>query len=217
MLSETRGLMALCSVHHRKEVNKRIYDIFPSVFSPSIFPSTEFYANSLPISHGERFLEIGTGSGVIAIEALFKGAESAVATDVDSNAVNNALKNIYSHDLSRKITALQSDVFSNVPISKFDVIFWSLPFGYVNSPISRKSDNVVFDYKYEKINEYFSQARRYLSKSGKLYFGFSKEIGSENELEVILKKNNWTKKLIAESIEKEARPVDFGLYLAVSK
>ncbi|MDP4109531.1 MAG: 50S ribosomal protein L11 methyltransferase [Bacillota bacterium] len=49
------------------------------------------------VSGGEKVLDLGCGSGILAIGALLLGASSAVMTDIDENAVcvaaKNALKN----------------------------------------------------------------------------------------------------------------------------
>ncbi|XP_028550865.1 uncharacterized protein LOC110111778 [Dendrobium catenatum] len=46
------------------------------------------------IKGGEKFLDYGTGSGVLGIAALKMGAEFSVGIDVDSQAVASALQNI---------------------------------------------------------------------------------------------------------------------------
>jgi ribosomal protein L11 methyltransferase len=44
--------------------------------------------------HAETCLDVGTGSGILAIAALLKGARSVTAIDIDSKAVENATFNL---------------------------------------------------------------------------------------------------------------------------
>jgi release factor glutamine methyltransferase len=60
------------------------------VFMPS--PNGLFYARSLRVEPGERVIDIGTGSGVLAIAAARRGARAS-ATDVDARAVAAATHN----------------------------------------------------------------------------------------------------------------------------
>jgi release factor glutamine methyltransferase len=60
------------------------------VFMPS--PHGLFYASVVRIEPGERVIDIGTGSGILAIAAAKRGA-LVVATDIDSRAVAAAKQN----------------------------------------------------------------------------------------------------------------------------
>ncbi|MGN0676588.1 MAG: 50S ribosomal protein L11 methyltransferase, partial [Ruminococcus sp.] len=42
---------------------------------------------------GDKILDIGCGSGILSIGAMLLGAESAVAVDIEENAVNTAVEN----------------------------------------------------------------------------------------------------------------------------
>src|SRR6202022_3489289 len=62
----------------------------PGVFVPSLHG--RFYANALQVEPGERVIDIGTGSGILAIAAARRGAR-VVATDIDERAIAAASHN----------------------------------------------------------------------------------------------------------------------------
>lgn len=69
---------------------------------------------------GMRVLDFGTGTGILAIYAEMKGADSVVATDIDEWSVENAQENIVRNNCT-KITILKSDGFPAVE-SGYDCI-----------------------------------------------------------------------------------------------
>ncbi|MEA2053861.1 MAG: HemK2/MTQ2 family protein methyltransferase [Candidatus Thermoplasmatota archaeon] len=87
-------------------------------------PSEDSYFLIQCINVGkERVLDMGTGTGIIALHAAKEGA---VVTAVDKNekAVKNAKENADNNGI--KLTVRQSDLFSNVKES-FDVIIFNPP------------------------------------------------------------------------------------------
>jgi ribosomal protein L11 methyltransferase len=58
---------------------------------------------------GKRMLDIGTGSGILAIGAMILGFESAVGVDIDPEAIEAALYNIERNNV-KNITIKQGDV-----------------------------------------------------------------------------------------------------------
>ncbi len=76
-----------------------------------------------------RILEIGTGSGCMAIltALVFEDAE-IVATDISSEALEVARKNIEEYGLSDRITLIQSDLFKDIPPDQFDIIMSNPPY-----------------------------------------------------------------------------------------
>lgn len=59
---------------------------------------------------GERVIDVGTGSGILAIGAALLGAEHVLAIDIDPTAVKVAEENIAHNGLSGKIRAVQGNL-----------------------------------------------------------------------------------------------------------
>lgn len=63
---------------------------------------------------GEKVLDIGTGSGILAITAAKLGAQSVASYDIDPVSVRVAKENIAENGVSSKITCAQSDLLASV-------------------------------------------------------------------------------------------------------
>ena len=79
---------------------------------------------------GARFLDIFCGSGAIGIEALSRGAQSAVFVDVNSTLL---MKNLTLTGFTEKATVLKNDYTSairelNEKHQEFDIIFMDPPY-----------------------------------------------------------------------------------------
>jgi release factor glutamine methyltransferase len=164
-----------------KAERKASYDGFRlvvkrGVFHPLLFFSTQIlYAFTKEIDlKGKNFLEIGSGSGLLSLLAFRKGAR-VTAVDVDPAAVENTKLN-FSKNFGKKSMArvLKSDVFSQLPIEKFDVILINPPY-------------------YFKDVVYPSQQAWYCGKDGiyfeKLFSGLKNYVFTGSEVFMILEEN----------------------------
>lgn len=83
-----------------------------------------------------RVLDLFAGSGQLGIEALSRGAESAVFVDRDSQAVEIIKDNLKTTGLFQKATVLNADSVSYIKNSrnKFDIILLDPPYnkGLIN-------------------------------------------------------------------------------------
>lgn len=69
------------------------------------------------------FLDVGTGSGILAIAAARLGAKQVVATDNDEQALEHARANAKLNGLSRRIRWVVSDITADaLPVGRFDII-----------------------------------------------------------------------------------------------
>lgn len=62
---------------------------------------------------GDRMIDVGTGTGILAIAAVLLGAQSAAAIDIDEWSLDNAKENIAANGLADRIT------ISDAPMSSF--------------------------------------------------------------------------------------------------
>jgi len=77
----------------------------------------------------ENILDIGTGTGAIAIAAALEQNAKVLATDVSKEALELAKENVALHGLQNKISLIHSDLLSSVPSDvKFDALLANLPY-----------------------------------------------------------------------------------------
>lgn len=106
----------------------------PSVFHPGLFPSTRFLLSFLEKEDLalKSFLELGCGSGLISVWAAQRKAVVS-ASDLNPRAVRACLENAQENHV--KIAAIQSDLFDQIPPTKFDWIVINPPY------YARKANN----------------------------------------------------------------------------
>jgi len=78
----------------------------------------------------ERVLEVGTGSGVIALLLASRGIRSVVAIDIDQLSVEEASQNFLQSAFSEQLTAIHCGLqeFTRSEEDKFDLIISNPPF-----------------------------------------------------------------------------------------
>lgn len=147
---------------------------------------------------GKNVLEIGTGTGIIAV-ALAKNGANVTATDISERAVActkmNARRNMVD------IRVLKGDLFEPVIDEKFDIIVFNPPYlpeddldkylspGYRQALIGGRTGSEV-------IIRFISNLKYYLKKNGRAYvivsslsdMGGILKAAEENDLKLELKK-----------------------------
>ena len=78
----------------------------------------------------KNILEIGTGSGCIAISCAHIFAKAKIdATDIDQKALDVAALNCAKHQVKSRVKLRYSDLFSNIPLkNRYDVIISNPPY-----------------------------------------------------------------------------------------
>ncbi len=108
------------------EIEGEKISIHDGVFAPdpSLTNSPFVILNNLPDVSGKEVLDMGTGTGIIALVCARKGA-NVVAVDSDDKAIENAKENFQKSGLEN-IEVVKSNLFENIS-GKFDYIFANLP------------------------------------------------------------------------------------------
>lgn len=98
--------------------------------SPLAGPIAERFRPWLPERPLERILEIGTGSGCIAVACALAFPEAAIdATDIDPAALALARRNAERHGVGDRIGLHRADVYDGLPAGRrFDLIVSNPPY-----------------------------------------------------------------------------------------
>jgi homocysteine S-methyltransferase len=93
----------------------------------------------------QRCLDVGCGTGILAVQLALNGADHVRALDIDDRAVANTLANAFRNDVADRVTAETVDLFPWVPDERYEVIVACL---YQNptDPFERLSSHRVPDY-----------------------------------------------------------------------
>lgn len=143
----------------------------PTVFHPRFFISSERFAqlvDGLDLA-GKRVLDVGTGSGILALAAARAGAESVIAADINPNAALNAAENAHANGFSGRVTALCSNLLTALaPRPLFDVILSSPP-KHAGEPRDLADRGWHAGPQYRDVAALFKQASERLKPDGRLY------------------------------------------------
>jgi release factor glutamine methyltransferase len=145
----------------------REWTLLADVFAPPYSASTDAAMELLGFVEGTQvprhgsFLEVGCGTGIIAVSAALAGCDRVLATDINPHAVDNAARNAERHHVADRVSARHSDLFDAVdPGRRFDTVYWHSNF--VLAPA---------DYRYESMHECayvdpgYATHRRYLEEA----------------------------------------------------
>jgi release factor glutamine methyltransferase len=155
----------------------------PTGFHPRFFISSESFAafiGRLDLK-GQRVLDVGTGSGILALAAARSGAENVTAADINPNAALNAAENARANALGERVNAVCSNLLAAfAPRPMFDVILSSPP-KHAGEPRNLADRGWHAGPAYRDISALFEQSRQRLKPGGRLYVMMS----SDSDLDLI--------------------------------
>lgn len=169
--------------------------VLPNVWSPAHDWSGSFHLENLPDVTGLDFLEIGCGTGIIALGAALGGAHKVVAVDINPDAAQNAKMNFERHNICNA-DAFVSDLFERIQ-GQFDIVLWNAP--YHGTRPADMLERGCSDENYHDLKKFFRQVGAYLKPGGTVIFGFSEsgdmalleELIAENDFRLRRKVSDW--------------------------
>lgn len=199
--AQEKMIRAMLSRHKKYTtvVNGKKYVVYPKVFSPHFVLDSAWYAKHLPNQKGKRVLEIGSGTGVIAITAARQNARSVTAVDINPEAVRNTIENAKLHNVANIVTAYRSDIFKKIPKrQKFDTIIWNVPWGdFGRGEKLNLLRRAFFDPEYRLLRRFIFDAPKFLRPKGKLLIGFSTSVGNLEMLKKFLRQAGFVARIAA--------------------
>ncbi|MEK6915862.1 MAG: HemK2/MTQ2 family protein methyltransferase [Nanoarchaeota archaeon] len=142
-------------------------------------------------SKNKKVIDIGTGSGILAIKALKSGASSVTAVDLNKDAVKEIKSN------NKSIKTIQSNIFSKVK-GKFDLIICNPPYLPHDSREDKESSLATSGGKKgdEFILKFLRQAKSHLKENGIILLLFS-SLTPRDRINKLLEKLNSKSKIVA--------------------
>jgi S-methylmethionine-dependent homocysteine/selenocysteine methylase/SAM-dependent methyltransferase len=93
----------------------------------------------------QRCLDMGCGTGILAVQLALNGAAHVRALDIDDRAIANTLANAFRNDVADRVTAETVDLYPWVPDERYEVIVASL-YQRPTDPFERVSSHRPPDY-----------------------------------------------------------------------
>lgn len=118
----------------------------PGVFAPrggSFLAWRHLFAEG--IGAHQRCLDVGSGTGLLAVQLALNGAAHVHAIDVDERAVNNTRDNAFRNGVAERVTAACADIYPWVPDERYEVIVAN-PFQLPTDPLSQEVMHRPVDY-----------------------------------------------------------------------
>ena len=94
------------------------------------------------LSSGASVLDVGTGTGVLAIAARKLGARRVLALDIDPWAVDNATENIKKNGVASSVSVRRGE-FDKLPKRKFDLVLANLDYPTVSRSLGTLTGTIA--------------------------------------------------------------------------
>ncbi|HLD78964.1 MAG TPA: class I SAM-dependent methyltransferase [Candidatus Nanoarchaeia archaeon] len=155
---------------------------------PGVTNSSKIILDNLTDVRDKDILDIGTGSGVIALYSAFHGAKRVVATDVDDKALDNTKENVKRYCLEDRVEVVRSNLFDNVN-GMFDYVVANLPILDEAWNIEQPTTSLM--------ERFLSQSPGFVKPGGKLYFAWA-SFSDAGPVKDLCKKQGYDFKVISE-------------------
>lgn len=146
--------------------------ILPHVYVPGDQSVPAMFLEYAPFFPGRRVLDVGTGTGILALLAARLGAARVVATDCNPCAVRNARLNVERLGLKRLVDVREpGDLYEPVAGEVFDVIVFNAP--WIQGAPRTLYDTANYDPGFRVLDGFVRGAPRHLAEGGRVLLQYS--------------------------------------------
>ncbi len=152
-------------------LKEKIHPFYGTYF-PTRFEHLELFDEWLSNYKGNKktSIDVGIGSGILSFQMLKHGFKKVYGTDINPNAIIGIHEEIKTNNLNQKIELFYGDLFANCNITSELIVFnppW-IPASYNSEGI----DKAIY-YDTELFPRFFSEAKKHLTKDGRIAILFS--------------------------------------------
>ena len=146
--------------------------ILPHVYVPSDQSVPAMFREFQSLMQGKQVLDMGTGTGVLALLAAKIGAAGVIATDSNPNAVTNAQLNVEKLGFADVVEVRgPADLFDSVKGEKFDVILFNAP--WIQGEPQTLYDTANYDPGYRVLDGFLHDVPEHLTPDGVILLQYS--------------------------------------------
>jgi release factor glutamine methyltransferase len=182
--------------------------VYPNTFWP--FTDSQPLVKNFRIKSGDSVLDVGTGSGVIAVFACYSGAGKVLAVDINPSAIKSAKHNAKLHGFDKTMKVKRSNLFQNVGQQQFDVITANLPFR--NKPAHDVVAQSQWDTDFKTNTQFFKEVGNYLKPDGRIYFAQS-NFGAIKEIRKLAKEAGFAVRAMGNAAADKAETKKFYAFV----
>jgi release factor glutamine methyltransferase len=97
------------------------------------------------VGEGQRCLDVGCGTGLLAVQLALNGAKHVHAVDIDQRAVANTLSNAFRNGVADRVSGEQVDLYPWAPDERYEVVVASL-YQMPSDPFEQLASHRPLDY-----------------------------------------------------------------------
>ena len=150
-------------------LDSKIY-IKPFVYVPSDESVPLMYMKYIDMFRDKSVIDMGTGTGILALLAAQSGATRVVGVDINPLAVACAENNVAKTGFSDFVTMIESNLFDNID-GQFDVIIFNAP--WVQGKIVNVYEQAIYDSEFSVLKQFIATAGMHLTPDGIILLQFS--------------------------------------------
>ncbi|MEA2573491.1 MAG: hypothetical protein QOH93_789 [Chloroflexia bacterium] len=171
----------------------------PTVFDPRLHFTSEYFSEYLRrpgvVVLSDRVLDVGTGSGLLAISAALAGAAQVTAIDLNPSAVLAARLSTSLYGLAGKVRVVQGDMFEPVGGERFDLVICNPPY-LRGEPTSRGTLAYMAGDDFQWLRRFSQSAANHLTPGGRCLLVLSDNTDLASVLG-IFRQDRWAVKYVA--------------------